>query len=710
MKTSNIALALSSVVLTSVFVACSSSSAGSTTVTVASVAPDHASARGGDTITVSGSGFGDAPIVKFGSVAAKVQSASDSQITVVVPHGVAGAVDVEVDVGSASASLGKSFTYDALPLLLVDLTWQKMSAYLVSGAGSASGDIDGDGSTDILQAAGVEGIWRYTNDKTGKFAAPVLIALPPATAATATAAAVPTDAQSLVLKDFDGNGVLDLYVGTGTQTPNVLLLGDGKGGFVASKTPLPQFHGTAESVAAADLDGDGDQDLVLVGVGFAAKDTPSVAILANDGKGTFTDITKKLAGGTFAATGVAIGDVDGDGDLDLFFGADKDTSRLYINDGKATFQHASPDALPTDPLGAGIPAMGDLDGNGTLDIYVPSSGTDHLLSNDGTGIFTDLSDLRLGQGNVAGASATIVDFDLDGRQDVAVIDRSGNLLLYRNDASNRFFDYSDQVVGSVSGAVNSSLSLGDFDGDGDTDIFLSRGDLSPAALISNASPMATADTDGDGVPDAVDDCPSDADPSQDNLDSFPMHCSSGSSCKAGTGCTLYAHGASTYLVCPDAESPADAETKCRGFDSYLATIDDAAESAYVGSISGTEALIGLDLGATTWTWAQSGAPASYTNWAAKQPAAAAGCTLILPDGTWAAVPCTSKLGYVCKTARTKAPDPGDACDLCPNNYNPSQKGVPGGSDVGDVDDAGVAAAVTGDSGVDSGAPVCVSAP
>jgi hypothetical protein len=698
-KTSNIALALSSVMLTSVFVACSSSSPGSTNVTVASVAPDHASARGGDTITIAGSGFGDSPIVKFGNVAAKVQSASDSQITVVLPHGVAGAVDVEVDVGSASASLGKSFTYDALPLLLVDLTWQKMSAYLVSGAGSVAGDVNGDGSPDILQAAGVEGIWRYTNDKTGKFAAPTLIALPPK-----------TDAQSLVLKDFDGDGVFDLYVGTGTQTPNVLLLGDGKGGFTLSKTPLLAFLGTAESVAAADLDGDGDQDLVLVGVGFTAKDTPMVAILSNDGKGTFTDITKKLAGGSFAATGVAIGDVDGDGDLDLFFGADKDTSRLYINDGKATFQHASPDALPTDPLGAGIPAMGDLDGNGTLDIYVPSSGTDHLLSNDGTGIFTDLSDLRLGQGNVAGATATIVDFDLDGRQDVAVIDRSGNLLLYRNDASNRFFDYSDQVVGSVSGAANSSLSLGDFDGDGDQDIFLSRADLSPAALISNASPMATTDTDGDGVPDAVDDCPSDDDPSQDNLDSFPMHCSSGSSCKAGTGCTLYAHGASTYLVCPDAETSADAETKCRGFDSYLATIDDAAESAYVGSISGTEALIGLTLGTTTWTWADNGAAASFTNWAAKQPAAAAGCTLILPDGTWAAVPCTTKIGYVCESARTRAPDPGDACDPCPNNYNPAQKPVPGGSDIGDVDDAGVAAAITGDSGVDGGAPVCVSAP
>ncbi len=713
MKTFNVALALSSVALTSVFLACSSSSSPAGSVSLSAVTPNQASARGGDAITIAGSGFGSAPIVKFGSLTAKVQSATDSQITAILPRGVAGAVDVEVDVGAEKALLPESFTYVALPLLLVDLTWQNLSSPLVSGAGSAVGDVNGDGSPDILQAAGVEGIWLYTNDKTGKFKAPTLITLPVATAATATAAAVPTDAQSLALEDFDGNGVLDLYVGTGSQTPNVLLLGDGKGGFVPSPIPLPAFVGTAETVASADLDGNGDEDLVLVNVGVTAKDAPGIAILANT-KGTFTDITKKLAGGSFTATGVAIGDVDGDGDQDLFFGSDKDTSRLYINDGTATFQHASPDALPTDPLGAGIPAMGDLDGNGTIDIYVPSSGSDHLLSNDGTGIFTDLSDLRLGQGNANGASASIVDFDLDGRNDVIVIDRSGNILLYHNDASNRFFDYSAQVVGSLSGAANSSLSLGDFDGDGDTDVFLSRADLSPAALVVNASPMVTTDTDGDGVPDVADDCPSDDDPSQDNLDSMPMHSSSGTSARLGTGCTLYARGNSTYMKCPDAQTWQGAEDKCRAFDSYLATADSADESAYLGSIAGTEAWVGLSYG-TSWTWAQGGATATYTNWAKGQPDGVAtppDCGRILPDGTWDDVPCTETRGYICETARYKAPDPGDACDPCPNNYNPTQKPVAGGSS-GDGDgvlaDGGVAADII-DAGADSGALVCVSVP
>ena len=101
---------------------------------------------------------------------------------------------------------------------------------------------------------------------------------------------------------------------------------------------------------------------LVIGVGVTAKDPPQVAILSND-KGKLTDVTKQLAGGSFAATGVAVGDVDKDGDLDLFFGVDTQSSRLYVNDGKATFQHASPDALPTDALNAGVVDM--LGGSGS---------------------------------------------------------------------------------------------------------------------------------------------------------------------------------------------------------------------------------------------------------------------------------------------------------------------------------------------------------
>ncbi|HEX7664851.1 MAG TPA: FG-GAP-like repeat-containing protein, partial [Polyangiaceae bacterium] len=523
--------------------ACSStdSSGPSGPVAVTSVAPDHGTARGGDTITIVGSGFGSAPTVHFGTGQATVQSATDTQIVALAPKGTAGPVDVEVDVGSSSGKLNQSFTYEALPMSFLDSSWTSLASYLVAGAGAASADVNGDGAIDVLQAAGTEGVLVWTNDKKGNLGAPKLVTLPTIPAADATSKPTPTDARSLAAGDFDGDGKIDLYVGTGSGTPNVLLLGDGKGGFIPSKVALPALVGTNETVVAADLDGDKDLDLVLVGVGVTAKDPPQVAILSND-KGKLTDVTKQLAGGSFAATGVAVGDVDKDGDLDLFFGVDTQSSRLYVNDGKATFQHASPDALPTDALNAGVPAMGDLDGNGTVDIYVPSSGQDHYLSNDGTGIFTDLSTLRLGQENSNGASASLVDFDMDGRLDVLVIDRTGNTRLYRNDTSNRLFDYTDQIVGAMSDVSDAALTVGDFDADGDLDIFVSRADLAPPTVLLNAAPIAATDGDGDGIPDQTDDCPTIPDPEQTNFDSLSMHCYSGMCCKATTGCTLYAHG------------------------------------------------------------------------------------------------------------------------------------------------------------------------
>ena len=60
-----------------------------------------------------------------------------------------------------------------------------------------------------------------------------------------------------------------------------------------------------------------------------------------------------------------------------------------------------------------------------------------------------------------GASASLVDFDMDGRLDVLVIDRTGNTRLYRNDTSNRLFDYTDQIVGAMSDVSDAALTVGD---------------------------------------------------------------------------------------------------------------------------------------------------------------------------------------------------------------------------------------------------------
>lgn len=170
-------------------------------------------------------------------------------------------------------------------------------------------------------------------------------------------------------RDLDGDGQLDLFVATTGQKPSRLLLGDGNLGFAAAKmTALPPLFGTDQQALAVDLDGDGDLDFVTAGTAPKSDGAPGAAILLNLGLGVFSDVTEvRLAGGSFNASGV--GDVDADGDQDLFFTADKEPCRLYLGDGHGAFQRAAPDAIPYDPApGAGIPALGDLDGDGTLDV------------------------------------------------------------------------------------------------------------------------------------------------------------------------------------------------------------------------------------------------------------------------------------------------------------------------------------------------------
>jgi hypothetical protein len=651
-----------------------------------SLSVDHGSARGGETVKLAGQGFGTSPEVFFGTQPAKVVASSRSEITVTTPRSVAGKSSVIVKNGGATAELPNAFTYESLPLLLVEITGKQFLPPLVDGAGVVAGDVEGDGAVDILQAGGAEGVWVYPNDGT-KLLAPRLTTLPDGVVA-----------HWLVASDFDGDGKLDLFVGTDGKSSNVLLKGNGVGGFTPQEDALPELFGTSERVLGEDIDGDGDTDVLAIGVATTPDGKPGEVLLLNDGSGKFTDGTKKLPGIPFGASGVAIGDVDGDGDPDVFFGADTDSSRLYINDGTGVFQHASPDALPIESLKAGMPAFGDFDGNGTLDIYVPSADQDRLLANDGTGVFTDVTDQRLGPEAQAGKLAYAADLDLDGRLDVLVIDTFGQQHLYHNDPSHRLFDYSTKVVGVVPGSVVSSVAMVDLGADGDLDLFLSRTDLSAPGLLLHAAPVSLADSDGDGIPDDFDDCPTLIDPEQSNIDSQPMHCQSAGVCKNKTACSLRASGESAYLVCDEALSWADAEAKCRQFDAHLATVTSMEESALVASLREGPTWIGANDIETNGTWVWPGGTSTFSNWGSGQPDISGHCARVMADGSWDDYTCDEALGFVCESPRTRTPDPGDACDPCPLNYDPSIKPI---TEVPDLD-AGVA---------DGGeAPVCSSAP
>lgn len=122
---------------------------------------------------------------------------------------------------------------------------------------------------------------------------------------------------------------------------------------------------SGSGLAAGDVDGDGWSDLYFCGMENAN------ALYRNLGNGKFEDIT--AAAGVACpdqySTGAVLADVDGDGDLDLVVNSVGGGTRLFFNDGKAKFTESKANGL-LKRFGATSASFADIDGNGTLDLYV----------------------------------------------------------------------------------------------------------------------------------------------------------------------------------------------------------------------------------------------------------------------------------------------------------------------------------------------------
>ncbi len=270
----------------------------------------------------------------------------------------------------------------------------------------------------------------------------------------------------VALGDLDGDGDLDAFVANDTSDEgNAIWLNEGDGTFVLSE----QHLGYGQSVALGDLDGDGDLDAFL---SRWWPEEPGTVWLNSGGlqggtPGIFTDTGQEL--GSAGGFDVALGDLDGDGDLDAYV-AHLTANTVWFNDGAGTLSDTG------QRLGEAITAavvLADLDGDGDLDALAGGWEEPSIVwLNDGTGVFS-AHDQTLSSADVHIHGLALGDFDGDGDLDAFLAIASGHPhQVWLNDGSGTFSD-SGQVLRAP---LAHGVALGDLDGDGDLDALTSHGD------------------------------------------------------------------------------------------------------------------------------------------------------------------------------------------------------------------------------------------
>jgi hypothetical protein len=339
-----------------------------------------------------------------------------------------------------------------------------------------------------------------------------------------------------VAGDIDGDGDRDLFVaGFGA---NRLYVNQGNGRF-EERAQRAGVEGAGWSTSATLFDADRDGDLDLYVARYVVYDLrqdlycglnrpgyrtvchpknfdaePDLFYL-NRGDGTFSDGTRSagLVETTGKGLGVVAGDIDGDGDDDLYVANDDTPNFLWRNRGRGTFEEIgqvagvalSEDGVPQAGMGTDL---ADYDGDGRPDLFVTNLAeeTNELYRNDGDGAFsnrTSASGLGPPSLLMLGFGTFFFDADLDGDLDLYV--GNGHIIdnialysdtityempsqLYRNLGDGRF-DLPGPARPFAGRYVVRGAAAFDFDDDGDEDIVLSQNDR-PALLWRNDGPAA----------------------------------------------------------------------------------------------------------------------------------------------------------------------------------------------------------------------------
>ena len=343
---------------------------------------------------------------------------------------------------------------------------------------------------------------------------------------------IPVGSADMSLIDYDGDGNLDLYL-----TPKLSIYRNTGEQF----RPVYGFGADTPTAVFADLNKDGTQDLLLqisnsvvhhrmdeTGIWQAVSPVihyqlpvteskvlhpidydhdgdldlfsgqSDTKMYRNNGDETFTDVTEQ----TFVTTdadGVAAGqgyptealsaDFDDDGDIDLFVTHSETGCTRYDNLRQGRLRAVSSETGIPQDVHYTAAAAGDYDNDGDFDLFLATADRLHLYRNNGDGSFVDDPSLEAGIQGIPPVLLKNIDYDNDGFLDLWVGGEKG-MFLFRNDGAGEFSEPyfiidattltgEPRLENAIAGAV------GDYDNDGDLDLFFINADGQLRALQNN---------------------------------------------------------------------------------------------------------------------------------------------------------------------------------------------------------------------------------
>jgi hypothetical protein len=445
-------------------------------------------------------------IVYFGAVRATVTTASVTNLAVMVPVGAVFA-PITVTVNGLTAYANSPF----LPTFPTGGTLSSASlngpTNLTAGSGPSRvviGDLDGDGKPDMVVSDAYDGrIYIYRNISTngtlaaGSFASPVIL----------TIGGGSDGMWGLAAADVDGDGRLDIVVLDETANQVMVLKNLCVPGNITTNSFAPSVNFSVGSdprgVAVRDLNGDGKPEIVVANWGDS-----TVSVLRNVGTvGSIT--TNSFAPKVNFATGpnpqnVAIADVDGDGKPDVVSvnnnsGTSSAVSVLRNICTSVKFTFAAKVDYPGLSSSYDI-AIGDLDGDGKLDLAVSSFNLGQAVSvyrnvstpgSITTGSFASHVDFAAGGW---GNSVAMGDVDGDGKPDVAVVTQlPDHLSIFKNTSTPGSFTTNSFAtrIDFPSGWNPNGVAIGDLDGDGRPDIAFGNCYSATISLYRNVVPFGS---------------------------------------------------------------------------------------------------------------------------------------------------------------------------------------------------------------------------